>query len=245
MPSDGNSGDGDDEERTYREYKLEKNPRAHDPDDAGPRDPGAEMREEAGIGTGFEALEGDGDVEKSMQETLEGVVDDVDFLHLDDSAEGEERVKLSLTQADIEEARQSPDDRQEALLRGIQGELHALRRELEFGDSGGGSGVSKSGDAADLMGQAASELGDIEDRLERQEGEETVRIPEEDVQGFEDLLNLYVEAEEENSLNDSGREVLEWMLDQAGEMEGEARRQVYAALASVQSAEMEQSETLV
>lgn len=252
MPSDGNSGDGDDEERTYREYKLEKNPRAHDPDDAGPRDPAAEMREEAGIGTGFEALEGDGDVEKSMQETLDDALEDADFVGVEPVVKGEdgEKVRLSLTQADIEEAQQSPEDRREALLRGIRAELHALNRQAEFDGSGDGSGA---GTAVSKQGENAVELLEhIEDELERQdeeEGEPTegpTGLTEEQAQAVETALNLYVETEEENSVDDPLADVVAWMRSQASDLENnQARGQVFAALASVQNTEMEQSETLV
>jgi hypothetical protein len=52
MPSEGTDPDDSDEERTYQEYKRAKNPRANDPEEAGPRDPAAEMYEEVGIGSG-------------------------------------------------------------------------------------------------------------------------------------------------------------------------------------------------
>jgi hypothetical protein len=219
---------------------------------AGSRGPAKEF-EGVGEDAGFEDVldvEGDGDVSKSTQEELEDALADANFYGIDgvEKAEDGEKVRLSLTQAEIEEAMKSPEERQEDLLRAILGELHRQGREAEFGGSGGGSGVSKSENAVEL-------LETIEDELERQEpgedgegegqAEEPTGLTEEQAQVLEVAANLYVEADESHSVDDPLTDILAWMRDQAGDLDGQARGQVYAALASIENTEMEQSETLV
>ena len=51
MPSEGIDDGDSGEERSYTEYKRAKNPRANDPDEAGPRDP-AERFDGVGEGGG-------------------------------------------------------------------------------------------------------------------------------------------------------------------------------------------------
>jgi len=244
MSSNG-TDDGEDDPKTYRDYKRAKNDRLKHPEEAGPRDP-AEGFDGVGDGEGGgfgDVLEGDGNVEKSRQDRLEDVVKAVDFLHESEPEDGE-KVSLSLSEVDLERAQRTPQEREEALLRGIRAELHALSRQAEFVGSGGGSSVSKEGESAVEL------LETIEDELERRDGatEETegaARLTEEEAQILEDAANLYVEAAPENSVDDPLTDIVAWMQDQAGDLDGQARGQVYAALASIQNTEMEQSETLV
>ena len=70
-------------------------------------------------------------------------------------------------------------------------------------------------------------------------------LTEEQAEAVQDAANLYVEAAPENSVDDPLTDIVAWMQDQAGDLDGQARGQVYAALASIENTEMEQSETLV
>ena len=194
--------------------------------------------------------ESDSDVEKSKQEWVDALAD-MNFYGIDGPRRPESGVEkaedgdpLSPTKAEIERELNPPMESEKDLLRDIRGETHALNRKAEFGGSGGGSGVSKAGmNAVEL-------LETVEDELERRDGateeiEGATRLTEEQTQVLEDAVNLYVAAAYENSVDDPLTDVVAWMQDQAGEMDGQARQKVYAALASIQNAEMEQSETPV
>jgi len=198
-----------------------------------------------------DAGESDSDVGKSMQEELEDALADTNFYGIDGPRRPESGVEkaedgdpLSPTKAEIERELNPPMESEKDLLRDIRGEAHALNKKAESGGSGGGSGVSKAGmNAVEL-------LETVEDELERRDGateeiEGATRLTEEQTQVLEDAVNLYVAAAYENSVDDPLTDVVAWMQDQAGEMDGQARQKVYAALASIQNAEMEQSETPV
>ena len=252
MPSDG-TDDGEDDPETYHEHKIAKNSRFNKPEDAGPRDPSKEF-DGVGEGGGYEDVldvEGDSDVEKSMQEELEDALADTNFYGIDGVRRPESGVEkaedgdpLSPTKAEIERELNPPMESEEDLLRDIRGEVHALNRKAEFSDSGGGSSVSKAGmNAVELLETVEDELGRRDGATEEIEG--ATRLTEEQTQVLEDAVNLYVAAAYENSVDDPLTDVVAWMQDQAGEMDGQARQKVYAALASIQNAEMEQSETPV
>jgi hypothetical protein len=102
MPSDPET-DGEqseDEPSNYREYRLSKNPRFADPEDAGPRDP---SQDGAGYASGFEdVLEGDGGTAKSVQEQLDEVVEGWDPLGADEQ-EATEPADLSWSEEDFED----------------------------------------------------------------------------------------------------------------------------------------------
>jgi hypothetical protein len=229
MPSEG-TDDGEDDPKTYRDYKRAKNDRLKDPEDAGPRDP-AEGFEGVGEDVGFEdVLEGDGDVSKSTQEELEDALADANFYGINGPRRPEDGVEkaedgdsLTPTKAEIERELNPPQESEEDLLRDIRGQLHALNRQAEFGSSGGGSGVSKSGNAVEL-------LETIEDELERQEpGEEQAEL-------LEDALNAYVEASPENGLEDPLRDVLAWVAEQAEDMNPDERGRVMDTLDRLETA---------
>lgn len=249
MPSEGTDDDGDsgEEERDYTAYKRAKNDRANDPDEAGPRDPAAEMWDEHRDGeTGFEDMETNETV-KSMQERLAGIAEDVDFLGLEEAEDGE-KVRLSLTEADIEEAHQSPEERREALLRGIQAELHALNRQAEFGGSGGDSGaatgVSKHrDDAVELLGQIEDEL-EGRERQRRQAGPSLEQLHSlmegEEAEVVDQVLTAYTEADEDNSREDGLAGLAEWVQEVADDMEDdEEARRLLAARASLENTVMD------
>lgn len=79
MPSEPETdGDSEDEPSNFREYRLSKNPRFSDPEDAGLRDLAQDGQ---GHASGFEdVLDGDGATAKSVQEQLDEVVEGWDPL---------------------------------------------------------------------------------------------------------------------------------------------------------------------
>lgn len=217
--------DGDDSPRTYREHKLAKNPRTKDPDEAGPRDPAAEMHEEHGTGSGFEdVLEGDGDVSKSTQEELEDALTDADFLGVDPVAKGNnDQVDLSWSREDFE------DDPTEAdLLAEIRDELaqmnaadreRALKSLTRDSTHGTTDGVSAAADAVATLER-------IEDAL----------AAEEQAEMLEDALNAYVEASPENGLEDPLGDVVAWLREQAEDMDPEERGRLMDTLDRLETA---------
>lgn len=102
MPK-GNPDDNEqseDEPSNYREYRLSKNPRFADPEDAGPRDPSQDGQ---GHASGFEdVLEGDGATAKSVQEQLDEVVEGWEPLGADEPRETEP-ADLSWSEEDFED----------------------------------------------------------------------------------------------------------------------------------------------
>jgi|GEM_PF-3433491 len=135
-PDDGDDDADGDDAKTHHDYRIAKNPRATHPDDAGPRDPAQDRDDE----TGFEDIfPGDGTTLKSAQEEVEAALDAEgwDPLGADPVEKGEdgEKRRLSLSEADLEDVRRSPDERREDLLRQAVGELHRLNRAVESGDS--------------------------------------------------------------------------------------------------------------
>lgn len=230
MPTEDGNDDGADEERSYTEYQRSKNPRANDPDDAGPRDPAAEMREQAGIGSGFEDLGTDGDVEKSAQETLEDALDDWDPTGTDPLEKDEgQRVSLSLSQEDLAEASLSGEERREALLEDIKDQL----KRIDGPTADAESVLQKAAADADL-GKARSTadlLVSLGEELERQEAlAETAKMA---VEAFAD--------EEDADLSASLSEFVTWLrgsmpnsddLDDEG---NQARRRALARLAGVEN----------
>jgi hypothetical protein len=130
-------------------------------------DPAREMLEAAGTGSGFEDLEADGDVEKSAQETLEDALDDWDPTGAEAPKDSGERINLSLTQEDIEEASLTSEEKRLRLLEDIRDRLLAIdspnpstKRVLR--EAARDADQSKSENAVDL-------LESIEDELERRE----------------------------------------------------------------------------
>lgn len=232
MPHDSDDGtngeDADDSPRTYRDYKLSKNPRATDPDEAGPRDPAAEMREQAGIGSGFEDLGADGDVEKSAQETLEDALDDWDPTGTDVAKADGERVSLSLSREDIEEASLSGEEKRLRLLEDIRDRLAAIdaptpSAKQVLREAASDADLSKSQNAVDL-------LESIEDELERQEGK---------AEAAKDAVEQYVE--DGGDLSDPLSEFATFLrgampdsrdLDDDG---NQARRRALASLAALEN----------
>ncbi|ADE02129.1 hypothetical protein [Haloferax volcanii] len=173
MPHDSDDGtngeDADDSPRTYREYRRAKgrtSGKVHDDHDA-PRSP-AEDRDADGPGSGFDGILGAGeDVEKSAQETLEDALDDWDPTGTDVAKGDEERVSLSLSRADIEEASLTTEEKRLRLLEDIRDRLAAIdgptpSAKQVLREAAADADLSKSANAVDL-------LESIEDELERQE----------------------------------------------------------------------------
>jgi len=243
MSSDG-TDDGEDDPETYHEHKIAKNSRFKKPEDAGPRDPSKEF-DSVGEGGGYEDIfdvEGDSDVEKSMQEELEDALADTNFYGIDGPRRPESGVEkaedgdpLSPTKAEIERELNPPMESEKDLLRDIRGETHALNRKAEFGGSGGGSGVSKAGmNAVEL-------LETVEDELEHRDGateeiEGAAQLTEEQAERLEDALNTYVEAAPENGLEDPLRGVQAWVEKRAKHMNPDERRRVMNTLDRLETA---------
>ncbi|WP_178915704.1 hypothetical protein [Natronomonas gomsonensis] len=200
--------DESDERKTYDEYKRAKNPRANEPGEAGPRDPSAEMAEDHGIGTGFEDLSETEATKKSYEEE---VIDEgwsafgTKGVEKERATPDSEKTGLSLTEADIRQAQQTPDERREELLRGIRNELHALNRKQEFdGASPPDRHLTEKG--------LTSLYDDLQSIVESES--------ESNAEELETALNAYCDDPTTGGLEDSIGEVLQYV--QTGATESEA-----------------------
>jgi hypothetical protein len=215
---DGTNDEEDDAPETHREHRLAKNPRATDPDEAGPRDPAAEMHEAAGTGSGLEdVLEGDGDVSKSTQAELEDALGDVDFLGGAEPVEKGDGDTADLSWSDEDFNPPTEAD----LLAQIRDELELARMSAEDREHALKSVTTDARHGTDGATEAADALAAF-DRLEQ----DRERADE-----LGDLLEDYVDASPEHGLEDPLAEVTAWLREQAEEMaDGEERRRVTDAL---------------
>jgi len=184
---------------------------------------------------------GESDVSKSRQEKLVDALEDENYLGID----GPRRPEVDTKPVDLSWSKEDfkPVPTEVGLLAEIRDELagmNAGERERAvkslYDDMAAVSGADTEQD------DVVATLERVEDRLA---AEEPARLTEEQAEQLEDIVNVYVEAAPENGLEDPLSEVWDWVADVASAMEGESRRQVYAALAGVQTAAREQGETPV
>jgi hypothetical protein len=231
--NENDSDPGEDDPKTYRDYKRAKNDRLKDPEDAGPRDP-AEGFEGVGEDIGFEdVLEGDGDVSKSTQAEMKDALADADFYGIN----GVRRAKDDTDSVDLSWSREDfeGDPTEADLLAEIRDELARMNADdreralKSLADTGAGQrwvGLLDAEGTDESTADAVATLERLEERL----------AAEEQAEMLEGLLNAYVEASPENGLEDPLRDLKEWLREQAEDMDPEERGRVMDTLDRLETA---------